>query len=102
MDFRLGDVFQDAKILQRANEAADWILKNGKGLEEEACRNLKEHIQYSVQKVRSRIHCKRIKYKLRRNVKLSYCEKEKNFQCKNRKTPYTIHVTKTIVTKTKR
>jgi len=50
MDFRLGDVFQDAKILQRANEAADWILKNGKGLEEEACRNLKEHIQYSVQK----------------------------------------------------
>ena len=50
MDFRLGDVFQDAKILQRANEAADWILKNGKGLEEEACRNLKEHIQHSVQK----------------------------------------------------
>lgn len=28
MDFRLGDVFQDAKILKMANEAADWLLKN--------------------------------------------------------------------------
>ena len=28
MDFKLGDVFQDAKILKDANEAADWMLKN--------------------------------------------------------------------------
>ncbi|WP_073103870.1 ATP-dependent DNA helicase RecG [Hespellia stercorisuis] len=27
MDFRLGDVYQDAKILQQANEAADYMLK---------------------------------------------------------------------------
>ena len=27
MDFRLGDVYQDAKILKMANEAADWLLK---------------------------------------------------------------------------
>lgn len=27
MNFKLGDIFQDAKILQMANEAADWILK---------------------------------------------------------------------------
>ena len=28
MDFKLGDVFQDAKILKESNEAADWMLKN--------------------------------------------------------------------------
>lgn len=28
MDFRLGDIYQDAKILQQANEAADWLYKN--------------------------------------------------------------------------
>lgn len=28
MDFRLGDVYQDAKVLQEANEAADWMMKN--------------------------------------------------------------------------
>ena len=27
MDFKLGDVFQDAKILQMANEAADQLIK---------------------------------------------------------------------------
>ena len=27
MDFRLGDVYQDAKILQMANEAADELLE---------------------------------------------------------------------------
>ena len=26
MDFRLGDVYQDAKLLQKANEAADLLL----------------------------------------------------------------------------
>lgn len=28
MDFRLGDIYQDAKILKSANEACDWLLKN--------------------------------------------------------------------------
>lgn len=28
MDFRLGDVYQDAKILKAANEACDWLLMN--------------------------------------------------------------------------
>ncbi|MDO4473157.1 MAG: ATP-dependent DNA helicase RecG [Eubacteriales bacterium] len=27
MDFKLGDVYQDASILQKANEAADWLIK---------------------------------------------------------------------------
>ena len=28
MDFGLGDIYQDAAILQKANEAAEWLLKN--------------------------------------------------------------------------
>ena len=28
MDFRLGDVYQDAKLLQKANEAADELLNS--------------------------------------------------------------------------
>lgn len=28
MDFRLGDIYQDAQILKAADEAADWLLKN--------------------------------------------------------------------------
>ena len=28
MDFGLGDIYQDAAILQEANEAAEWLLKN--------------------------------------------------------------------------
>ena len=39
LNFRLGDVFQDAKILQMANKAADEILKN----EEEWVKNLPEY-----------------------------------------------------------
>ena len=39
LNFWLGDVFQDAKILQMANEAADEILKN----EEEWVKNLPEY-----------------------------------------------------------
>ena len=27
MDFKIGDIYQDAAILQMANEAADWILE---------------------------------------------------------------------------
>ncbi len=28
MDFRLGDVYQDAAVLQMASDAADWLIKN--------------------------------------------------------------------------
>lgn len=28
MDFKIADVYQDAKILQQANEAADWLIEN--------------------------------------------------------------------------
>ncbi|MDO4312754.1 MAG: ATP-dependent DNA helicase RecG [Eubacteriales bacterium] len=28
MNFKLGDVFQDAEILKKASEAADWLIKN--------------------------------------------------------------------------
>ena len=31
MDFKLGDVFQDAKVLQMANEAADLLLNDENG-----------------------------------------------------------------------
>ncbi len=27
MDFKLGDIYQDANLLEKANEAADWLLK---------------------------------------------------------------------------
>ena len=39
MDFRLGDVYQDAGLLQKANEACNWLLKN----ENEWLKNLSEH-----------------------------------------------------------
>ena len=40
------------RFSREQNEAAelDFLEKWKKGLEEEACRNLKEHIQHSVQK----------------------------------------------------
>ena len=28
MDFKLGDIYQDAKLLQYASEAAEWIMTN--------------------------------------------------------------------------
>ena len=28
MNFKIADIYQDAKLLQQANEAADWLLKN--------------------------------------------------------------------------
>ncbi len=34
MDFKLGDVYQDAQILQKANEVCDRLLEEGYGLEE--------------------------------------------------------------------
>lgn len=45
MDFRLGDIFQDAKILQRANDAAADILKVDPGLERPEYEKLKNHLK---------------------------------------------------------
>ena len=39
MDFRLGDVFQDAAVLKNASEAADWLLAN----ESESIQNLEKN-----------------------------------------------------------
>ncbi|MDY5846077.1 MAG: ATP-dependent DNA helicase RecG [Bariatricus sp.] len=44
MDFRIGDVFQDADVLQMANRAAGDILQEDPYLELEKNRKLKEHL----------------------------------------------------------
>ena len=45
LDFKLADVFQDARVLQHASEAADCLLKEDEKLEREEHRNLREHLQ---------------------------------------------------------
>lgn len=50
MDFRLGDVYQDAEILKRANEAAGEILKEDAGLEKEENRKLRRRLEGYVTK----------------------------------------------------
>lgn len=45
LDFKLGDVFQDAKILQRASEAAEKLMHIDPRLEQPENQNLKEHLQ---------------------------------------------------------
>lgn len=49
LDFKLGDVFQDAKILQNASDAADEILREDPGLEAEEHQKLKQHLQSYIQ-----------------------------------------------------
>lgn len=49
LDFKLGDVFQDAKILQNASDAADEILREDPGLEAEEHQRLKQHLQSYIQ-----------------------------------------------------
>ena len=44
MDFKIGDVFQDAKILQQANEAAGEILRDDPKLEKKENERLAEHL----------------------------------------------------------
>lgn len=44
LDFRLGDVFQDAKILQRANEAASELIEEDPELKKAGHEKLKNHI----------------------------------------------------------
>lgn len=41
MDFRLGDVFQDAAILQKASEASDWLLQRN----HESIQNLEKNVK---------------------------------------------------------
>lgn len=45
LDFKLGDVFQDAKILQRASEVADILMRQDPHLEKPENQNLKEYLQ---------------------------------------------------------
>ena len=44
LDFALGDVFQDAKILQKANEAAQELLEKDPELTEENHAKMKTHL----------------------------------------------------------
>ena len=45
LDFKLGDVYQDAKLLQKASEAANEIIQKDPLLELEAHKNLKLHLK---------------------------------------------------------
>ena len=45
LDFQLGDVFQDAKILQRASEAAVQLTKQDPHLKQPENQNLREYLQ---------------------------------------------------------
>lgn len=48
MDFRIGDVFQDADILKKANEAAGRILEEDPELMSEKNYKLKQHLQQYI------------------------------------------------------
>lgn len=45
LDFKLADVFQDAKMLQNANEAANQLLEEDPDLERKENENLRKHLQ---------------------------------------------------------
>ena len=50
LDFKLGDVYQDAKLLQKASDAANEILEQDPLLEKEEHKNLKMHLKtYMIQ-----------------------------------------------------
>ena len=48
LDFKLADVFQDAKVLQRASEAAAQLMKRDPHLEMEENRNLKNYLNFYI------------------------------------------------------
>ena len=48
IEFKLGDVFQDAKVLQKASEAAEKLLKDDPKLGKPEHQNLKDYLQYYV------------------------------------------------------
>ena len=45
LDFKLADVFQDAKTLQNANEAVNQLLEEDADLEREENGNLREYLR---------------------------------------------------------
>ena len=45
LDFKLGDVYQDAKLLQKASDAAKEILEKDPHLEAEAHKNLNNYLK---------------------------------------------------------
>ena len=48
LDFKIGDVFQDAKVLQRASEAAIQLMKRDPHLELEENQNLKNYLNFYI------------------------------------------------------
>ena len=48
LDFKLGDVFQDAQVLQRASETAQMLLKEDPKLEKPENQNLKAYLKYYI------------------------------------------------------
>lgn len=48
LEFKLGDVFQDAKVLQKASEAAEKLLKDDPKLEKPENQNLNEYLQFYI------------------------------------------------------
>ena len=48
LDFKLGDVFQDAKVLQKASESAEKLMRIDPQLEFEENKNLKQYLQYYI------------------------------------------------------
>lgn len=49
LDFKLGDVFQDAKLLQNASEAVEQLLLEDAELQKPKHHNLKEYLQQYIQ-----------------------------------------------------
>lgn len=51
LDFKLADVFQDTKTLQKANEAATQLLENDPDLESKENENLRQYLQKYMQDI---------------------------------------------------
>lgn len=51
LDFRLGDVFQDSKILKMANEAAAELLEEDPELKKEGHEKLRDHINHYMSEI---------------------------------------------------
>lgn len=49
LDFKLADVFQDSRVLQRASEAANRLLEEDEKLEKEEHQNLSRHLKNYLQ-----------------------------------------------------
>ena len=51
LDFKVADVFQDAKLLQNASEEADRLLQDDPELEFPEHRRLKEHLRIKLNEI---------------------------------------------------